>query len=70
MSSVKRRLWHPAGAQALGLEAPSFPNNGVTSEEVLATAEEVELEVMVLAGLVARVALVALDEGATSMCMI
>jgi len=70
MSSVKRKLWHPAGARVLGLEAPSFPTNSVVGEEVLAMAEEVEQGVMVLAGLAARVALVVPDEGATSMCMI
>ncbi len=70
MSSVKRKLWHPLGAQVSGLEAPSFLTNSVAGEEVWAIAEEIEQEVMVLAALAARVALVVPDEGATSMCMI
>jgi len=70
MSSVKRKLWHPPGAQVSGLEAPSFPTNSVAGEEFRAMAEEVKQEVMVLAGLAARVAPVVLDEGATYMCMI
>lgn len=70
MSLVKRKLWLLLGAQVSGQGAPSFPINSVISEEVQATVEEVEQEVMVLAGPVARVALVVLDEGATFMCMI
>lgn len=70
MSSVKRKLWHPVGAQVSGLEAPSFPTNSVASEEAQAMAEEVEEEVMVPVELAARAALAVPDEGATSMCMI